>query len=114
MTTSRRLAPLPLLLIGLAVLVALLPTSSPVQAQTNNAATGQPVILSPVDEAGVLYAHTLDIRDADGIPISGSSDTTTYLDKYHYKWIRVDGATTRPTSAPTRPGTGSSTPTPAS
>ena len=54
-------------------------------------ATGRPVILSPVDEAGVLYAHTLDIRDADGIPISGSSDTTTYLDKYHYKWIRVDG-----------------------
>ena len=54
-------------------------------------ATGRPVILSPVDEAGVLYAHTLDIRDADGIPISGSSDTTTILDKYHYKWIRVDG-----------------------
>ena len=91
MTASRRIAPLPLLLIGLAVIVALLPTSTSVQAQTNNAATGQPVILSPVDEAGVLYAHTLDIRDADGIPISGSSDTTTYLDKYHYKWIRVDG-----------------------
>ena len=54
-------------------------------------ATGRPVILSPVDEARVLYAHTLDIRDADGVPISGSSDTTTYLDKYHYKWIRVDG-----------------------
>ena len=91
MISSRGIAPLPLLLIGLAVLVALLPTSSPVQAQTNNDATGRPVILSPVDEAGVLYAHTLDIADADGIPISGNSDTTTYLDKYHYKWIRVDG-----------------------
>ena len=91
MTSSRGIAPLPLLLIGLAVLVALLPTSSPVQAQTNNDATGRPVILSPVDEARVLYAHTLDIADADGIPISGNSDTTTYLDKYHYKWIRVDG-----------------------
>ena len=54
-------------------------------------ATGRPVILSPVDEAGVLYAHTLDIADEDGIPFSGSSDTTTYLDKYTYKWIRVDG-----------------------
>ena len=54
-------------------------------------ATGRPVILSPVDEAGVLYAHVLDIRDPDGIPISGMSESTTYLDKYHYKWIRVDG-----------------------
>ena len=63
------------------------------ETPANQDATGQPVILSPVDEAGILYAHTLDIRDADGIPISGSSDTTTYLDKYHYKWIRVDGGT---------------------
>ena len=61
------------------------------ETPANQDATGRPVILSPVDEAGVLYAHTLDIRDADGIPISGDSSTTTYLDKYHYKWIRVDG-----------------------
>ena len=54
-------------------------------------ATGRPVILSPVDEAGVLYAHTLDIRDPNGIPFSGSSDTTTFLDQYHFDWIRVDG-----------------------
>ena len=46
-----------------------------------------------MDEAGVLYAHTLDIADADGIPISGSSETTTYLNKYTYRWIRVDGDT---------------------
>ena len=54
-------------------------------------ATGRPVILSPVDEAGVLYAHVLDIRDPDGIPFSGMSVSTTYLDQYHYQWIRVDG-----------------------
>ena len=57
----------------------------------NRAATGRPVVLSPVDEAGVLYAHTLDIRDPDGIPISGDSQFHTVLDKYHYKWVRVDG-----------------------
>ena len=33
MTTSRRIAPLPLLLIGLAAIIALLPTTSFVQAQ---------------------------------------------------------------------------------
>ena len=56
-------------------------------------ATGRPVILSSVDEAGILYAHTLDIRDADGVPISGDSRTTTIFDKYDYQWIRVDGGT---------------------
>ena len=93
MTSSRGIAPLPLLLIGLAVLVALLPTSTSVQAQTNNDATGRPVILSPVDEAGVLYAHTLDIADADGIPFSGASDTFNVFNKYTYRWIRVGGGT---------------------
>ena len=58
---------------------------------TNNNATGRPVILSPVDEAGVLYAHTLDIADADGIPFSGVSDTFNVFNKYTYRWIRVDG-----------------------
>ena len=54
-------------------------------------ATGRPVILSPVDEARVLYAHTLDIADADGIPFSGASDTFNVFNKYTYRWIRVDG-----------------------
>ena len=58
---------------------------------TNNNATGRPVILSPVDEAGVLYAHTLDIADADGIPFSGVTDTFNVFNKYTYRWIRVDG-----------------------
>ena len=70
---------------------AILITVKGYEGHRNHDATGRPVILSPVDEAGILYAHTLDIADADGIPFSGSSDTTTYLDKYHYKWIRVDG-----------------------
>ena len=73
MTASRRLAPLPLLLAGLAVLVALLLASSSAQAQTNNDATGRPVVLASVDEAGILYAHTLDVADADGILVISSS-----------------------------------------
>ena len=58
---------------------------------TDDNATGRPVILSPVDEAGVLYAHTLDIADADGIPFSGATDTFNVFNKYTYRWIRVDG-----------------------
>ena len=38
-----------------------------------------------VDEAGVLYAHTLDIADADGIPFSGASDTFNVFDQYTYR-----------------------------
>ena len=60
---------------------------------TNNNATGRPVILSPVDEARVLYAHTLDIADADGIPFSGASATFNVFNKYTYRWIRVDDGT---------------------
>ena len=95
MTASRRLATLPLLLlIGLAALLALLPTSSSVQAQTNNEVTGRPVILAPVDEAGILFADTLALRDADGLPFSGSALTGSLtFDKYNYQWIRVDGST---------------------
>ena len=45
MTTSRRLAPLPLLLIGLAALAVLVLIPWVVHAQTNNDATGRPVVL---------------------------------------------------------------------
>ena len=65
-------------------------------------ATGRPVILSAVDEAGVLYAHTLDIRDADGVPISGDSSVTTVFDKYDYRWVRVDGGTETEVGADSR------------
>ena len=61
------------------------------EGHANNDATGRPVILSPVDEAGILYAHTLDIADADGIPFSGATDTFNVFNKYSYRWIRLDG-----------------------
>ena len=60
MTTSRRLAPLPLLLIALAVLCTVL-TNVPgaVHAQTpvNQNATGRPVILASAEGAGILFAE---------------------------------------------------------
>ena len=77
-STSRRLAPLPLLLlIGLAVLVALLPTSSSVQAQTpaNQAATGRPVVLVSAEGAGILAADTWRIADGNGISYIDFRDT---------------------------------------
>ena len=66
MTTSRRLAPLPLLLIGLAVLAVLVLIPWVVHAQTNNAATGRPVVLVSAEGPGILAADTWSISDADG------------------------------------------------
>ena len=92
MTASRRLASLPLLLIALAVLVALLPTSSSVQAQTpNQDATGRPVILASAEGAGILFADTEGIADGNGLPIVIVSDYVTFT--WSYQWIRVDGMT---------------------
>ena len=90
MTTSRRLAPLPLLLIGLAVLAALVLVPWVVHAQTpvNQDATGRPVILASAEGAGILFADTEDIADGNGLPISGTSFTTF---TWTYQWIRVDG-----------------------
>ena len=92
MTTSRRLAPLPLLLIGLAVLCAVL-TNVPgaVQAQTpvNQNATGRPVVLASAEGAGILFADTEAIADGNGLPVSGGVSFTTYT--WTYQWIRVDG-----------------------
>ena len=68
MTTSRRLAPLPLLLIGLAALAALVLIPWVVHAQTNNDATGRPVVLVSAEGAGILAADTWSIADADGLP----------------------------------------------
>ncbi len=93
MTTSRRLAPLPLLLIGLAVLCAVL-TNVPgaVHAQTpvNQDATGRPVVLASAEGAGILFADTEGIADGNGLPITVSgSSFVTYT--WSYQWIRVDG-----------------------
>ena len=92
MTASRRLAPLPLLLIGLAVLLALLLIPWAVHAQTpvNQDATGRPVVLASAEGAGILFAGTEDIADGNGLPITqfGSSYFTF---QWSYQWIRVDG-----------------------
>ena len=93
MTTSRRLAPLPLLLIGMAVLCAVL-TNVPwvVHAQTpvNQDATGRPVVLASAEGAGILFADTEGIADGNGLPITVSgSSFVTYT--WSYQWIRVDG-----------------------
>ena len=93
MTASRRLAPLPLLLIGLAVLCAVL-TNVPgaVHAQTpvNQDATGRPVVLASAEGAGILFADTEGIADGNGLPITVSgSSFVTYT--WSYQWIRVDG-----------------------
>ena len=90
MTTSRRLAPLPLLLIGLAVLAALVLVPWVVHAQTpvNQDATGRPVVLASAEGAGILFADTEGIADGNGLPISGTSFTTF---TWTYQWIRVDG-----------------------
>ena len=94
MTTSRRLAPLPLLLIGLAVLAALVLVPWVVHAQTpvNQDATGRPVILASAEGAGILFADTEGIADGNGLPITGTgSSFVTFT--WSYQWIRVDGGT---------------------
>ena len=94
LTASRRIAPkLLMLLIGLAVLLALLPTSSSVQAQTpaNQSATGRPVVLASAQGAGILFADTEAIADGNGLPITIVSSYATFT--WSYQWIRVDGMT---------------------
>ncbi len=92
MTTSRRLAPLPLLLIGLAVLAALVFIPWVVHAQTpvNQDATGRPVVLASAEGAGILFAGTEGIADGNGLPITiiGVSHAIFH---WSYQWIRVDG-----------------------
>ena len=91
MTTSRRLAPLPLLLIRLAVLAALVLVPWVVHAQTpvNQDATGRPVVLASAEGAGILFADTEGIADGNGLPITIVSFYATYT--WSYQWIRVDG-----------------------
>ena len=94
LAASRRSAPLPLLLlVGLAVLLALLPISSSVQAQTppNEDATGRPRVLASAEGAGILFADTEAIADGNGLPIDTSN--TFVIFNWTYQWIRVDGMT---------------------
>ena len=94
LAASRRSAPkLLLLLVGLAVLLALLPISSSVQAQTppNEDATGLPRVLASAQGAGILFADTEAIADGNGLPID-TSNTWVFFN-WTYQWIRVDGMT---------------------
>ena len=100
MTTSRRVATLPLLLIGLAALVlaalvALASAPSFVHAQdetppTNQSATGRPVVLAGAQGAGILFADTEGIADGNGRPFSRRAGSYSTL-AWSYQWIRVDG-----------------------
>ena len=99
MTTSRRLAPLPLLLIGLAVLAALvlaalvlIPWVVQAQTPTNQDATGRPVVLASAEGAGILFADTEAIADGNGLPIILGVDAYAIF-TWSYQWIRVDGMT---------------------
>ena len=94
MTASRRLAPLPLLLIGLAVLAALVFIPWVVHAQTpNQDATGRPVVLVSAEGGGILAADTSRIADADGLPYIGEPESGIENYVFSYQWFRVDGVT---------------------
>ena len=98
MTKSRRLAPLPLLLIGLAVfavfsvlaVLVLIPWVVHAQTPVNQNATGRPVVLASAQGAGILFADTEGIADGNGRPIViATSGVATFA--WTYQWIRVDG-----------------------
>ena len=93
MTASRRLAALPLLLIGLAVLAALVLVPWVVHAQTpsNQSATGRPVVLASAEGAGILFADTEGIADGNGLPFDTDNTYATFT--WSYQWIRVAGRT---------------------
>ena len=101
MTTSRRLAPLPLLLIGLAALAVLVLIPWVVHAQTTNqSATGRPVVLASAQGAGILFADTEGIADGNGRPIViATSGVATFAWTYSGSGST---ATPRRTWAPTR------------
>ncbi len=85
--------------VALAVLAALVTSTSSVQAQSNNAATGLPRVVVSAEGPGVLAADTWDIRDADGLPYGlapsyetvGDPDDGQFIFDFSYQWIRVDG-----------------------
>ena len=98
MTISRRLAPLPLLLIALAALAVLVLIPGNVVAQANTDATGRPVVLVSAEGAGILAADTWSISDADGLPYTeleagGNPNDGKFVFNFSYQWIRVNGGT---------------------
>ena len=95
LTASRRHWSL-LLLIGLAALAVLVLISDGllvVHAQSNQSATGRPVVLASAQGAGILFADTENIDDGNGLPITIVSSYATF--NWTYQWIRVDGNSER-------------------
>ena len=80
-------------LIGLAILAVLVLISDGllvVHAQSNQNATGRPVVLASAEGAGILFADTEGIADGNGLPIDTTTNSfVTYT--WTYQWIRVDG-----------------------
>ena len=92
LTASRRHWSKLLLLIGLAALAVLVLISDGllvVHAQSNQNATGRPVVLASAQSAGILFADTEAIADGNGLPIDTSN--TYVIFNWTYQWIRVDG-----------------------
>ena len=99
MTASRRLAPLPLLLIGLAALAVLVLIPWVVHAQTNQDATGVPRVFPSAEDPGVLIADTWGIADGNGLSyVDDDGNALSLLSgtghfAWSYQWVRVDGGT---------------------
>ena len=91
---------LAILVIAAAILLLIPDGLRVVHAQTNNDATGRPVVLVSAEGAGILAADTWRISDADGLPYtglgpggSGDPDDGRFVFNFSYQWIRVDGGT---------------------
>ena len=61
------------------------------ETTANTRATGRPVVLASAEGAGILFADTENIADANGLPID-TSNTWVFFN-WTYQWIRVDGNT---------------------
>ena len=61
------------------------------ETTANTRATGRPVVLASAAGAGILFADTENIADANGLPITTTGAFSTW--DWTYQWIRVDGNT---------------------
>ena len=61
------------------------------ETTANTPATGRPVVLASAEGAGILFADTENIADANGLPIDTSNTWVFFT--WTYQWVRVDGNT---------------------
>ena len=61
------------------------------ETTANTRATGRPVVLASAEGAGILFADTENIADANGLPIDTSNTWVFFT--WTYQWVRVDGNT---------------------